>query len=139
MKDTIAVLVDEKGNEVPVTMVQYWPVKKAIKNYREKPRPFKLLETGVRTMDTLNPMTKGTGFIPGPFGSGKPCSACISKTRSHIVVFAACGERANRGRNFYRVPLKRRPAHRRKLMERTSILANTSNMRGAREASYIRP
>ncbi|MCQ2247209.1 MAG: V-type ATP synthase subunit A, partial [Bacteroidaceae bacterium] len=57
--DTIAVLVDEQGNEINVTMVQHWPVKFAMTNYKQKPRPFKLLETGVRTIDTFNPITEG--------------------------------------------------------------------------------
>ena len=69
--DTVAVLTDEEGNEINVTMTQKWPVKVAMTNYVEKPRPFKLLETGVRAIDTLNPITEGgTGFIPGPFGTG---------------------------------------------------------------------
>lgn len=70
--DTIAVLTAEDGTEIPVTMVQKWAVKVAMTNYKEKPRPFKLLETGVRTIDTMNPIVEGgTGFIPGPFGTGK--------------------------------------------------------------------
>ena len=53
-------------------MVQKWPVKRPITCHKEKPRPFKLLETGVRTIDTVNPIVEGgTGFIPGPFGTGK--------------------------------------------------------------------
>ena len=66
---TVAVLVDENGEEVPVTMVQKWPVKVAIKCYKEKPRPNKIMETGVRVIDTLNPIAEGgTGFIPGSPG-----------------------------------------------------------------------
>ena len=72
LRDTIAVLTDEEGNEVKVNMIQKWPVKRAMTNYKEKPRPFKLLETGVRVIDTVNPIVEGgTGFIPGPFGTGK--------------------------------------------------------------------
>ncbi len=56
--DQIAVLVDSKGNDVLVTMVQKWPVKMAVRAYAEKPRPFKPLETGVRVIDTLNPITE---------------------------------------------------------------------------------
>ena len=70
INDEIAVLTDAEGMDHKVTMVQKWPVKKAILAYREKPRPFKLLETGVRTIDTANPLCEGgTGFIPGPFGT----------------------------------------------------------------------
>ena len=68
----IAVLVNEEGEDVEVTMTQKWPVKVAVKGYREKPRPFRIMETGVRVIDTMNPIAEGgTGFIPGPFGCGK--------------------------------------------------------------------
>ena len=138
--DTIAVLLDGKGNEVPVTMVQKWPVKVPIKAYKNKPRPFKLLETGVRTMDTLNPIVEGgTGFIPGPFGSGKTVlqHAISKQAEADIVVVAACGERANEVVEiFAEFPEIDDPRTGRKLMERTTIIANTSNMPvAAREAS----
>ena len=68
---TIAVLSDAEGRDVDVTMVQKWPVKVAVKAYLEKPRPAKIMETGVRVIDTFNPIAEGgTGFIPGPFGCG---------------------------------------------------------------------
>lgn len=74
IEDTIAVLTDSEGNDIRVNMIQKWPVKRAMTNYKEKPRPFKLLETGVRVIDTVNPIVEGgTGFIPGPFGTGKRC------------------------------------------------------------------
>ncbi|MDP2424192.1 MAG: V-type ATP synthase subunit A [Bacteroidales bacterium] len=138
--DTIAILTDVKGQEVKVTMVQKWPVKKAIRAFREKPRPFKLLETGVRTIDTLNPIVEGgTGFIPGPFGSGKTVlqHAISKQAEADIVVVAACGERANEVVElFTEFPELEDPRTGRKLMERTIIIANTSNMPvAAREAS----
>lgn len=138
--DTIAVLLDEKKNEVKVSMVQKWPVKIAIKAYREKPRPFKLLETGIRTIDTLNPIVEGgTGFIPGPFGSGKTVlqHAISKQAEADIVIIAACGERANEVVEiFTEFPELDDPRTGRKLMERTTIIANTSNMPVAsREAS----
>ena len=69
---TIAVLTNEAGEDVNVTMTQKWPVKVAIKAYKEKPRPSRIMETGVRVIDTLDPIAEGgTGFIPGPFGCGK--------------------------------------------------------------------
>ena len=69
---TVAVLEDAQGGEHPVTMVQKWPVKRPIKAYVSKPRPSRILETGVRPIDTFNPIADGgTGFIPGPFGAGK--------------------------------------------------------------------
>ena len=140
INDTIAVLTDGEGNEIEVTMVQKWPVKKAIKAYREKPRPFKLLETGVRTIDTINPIVEGgTGFIPGPFGTGKTVlqHAISKQAEADIVVIAACGERANEVVEiFTEFPELEDPHTGRKLMERTVIIANTSNMPvAAREAS----
>jgi V/A-type H+-transporting ATPase subunit A len=138
--DTIAILTGKDGKDYPVTMVQYWPVKKAIKAYRDKPRPFKLLQTGVRTIDTLNPITEGgTGFIPGPFGSGKTVlqHALSKQAEADIVIVAACGERANEVVElFVEFPELEDPRTGRKLMERTTIIANTSNMPvAAREAS----
>ena len=56
INQTIAVLTNEDGKDIEVNMIQRWPVKKAITCYREKPRPYKLLETGVRTIDTMNPI-----------------------------------------------------------------------------------
>ncbi len=138
--DTIATLVDEQGNEVKVDMVQRWPVKVAMTNYKAKPRPFKLLETGVRTIDTFNPITEGgTGFIPGPFGTGKTVlqHAISKQAEADIVIIAACGERANEVVEiFTEFPELEDPHTGRKLMERTIIIANTSNMPvAAREAS----
>ncbi len=137
---TVATLVDSKGKEVPVTMVQKWPVKVPIKAYKEKPRPYKLLETGVRTIDTLNPIVEGgTGFIPGPFGCGKTVlqHAISKQAEADIVVVAACGERANEVVElFTEFPELEDARTGRKLMERTIIIANTSNMPvAAREAS----
>ena len=138
--DTMAVLTDANGAEVKVTMIQRWPVKKAITCYREKPRPFKLLETGVRTIDTVNPIVEGgTGFIPGPFGTGKTVlqHAISKQAEADIVIIAACGERANEVVEvFTEFPELIDPHTGRKLMERTIIIANTSNMPvAAREAS----
>lgn len=138
--DVMAVLTDEEGNEVKVDMVQHWPVKFAMTNYKEKPRPFKLLETGVRTIDTMNPIVEGgTGFIPGPFGTGKTVlqHAISKQAEADIVIIAACGERANEVVEiFTEFPELVDPHTGRKLMERTIIIANTSNMPvAAREAS----
>ena len=140
IEDTIAVLTDEEGNEVKVNMIQKWPVKRAMTNYKEKPRPFKLLETGVRVIDTVNPIVEGgTGFIPGPFGTGKTVlqHAISKQAEADIVIIAACGERANEVVEiFTEFPELVDPHTGRKLMERTIIIANTSNMPvAAREAS----
>ncbi len=140
INEVMAVLTDAEGNDHEVTMVQKWPVKKAILAYREKPRPFKLLETGVRTIDTANPLCEGgTGFIPGPFGTGKTVlqHAISKQAEADIVIIAACGERANEVvETFTEFPELDDPHTGRKLMERTIIIANTSNMPVAsREAS----
>ena len=140
INDVIAVLTDAEGNDHNVTMVQKWPVKKAVLAYKSKPRPFKLLETGVRTIDTANPICEGgTGFIPGPFGTGKTVlqHAISKQAEADIVIIAACGERANEVvETFTEFPELEDPHTGRKLMERTIIIANTSNMPVAsREAS----
>ena len=137
---TIAVLTDESGEDVPVTMVQKRPVKVAIKCYKEKPRPNKIMETGVRVIDTLNPIAEGgTGFIPGPFGCGKTVlqHAIAKQGDADVIVMAACGERANEVVEiFTEFPELIDPHTGRHLMERTTIICNTSNMPvAAREAS----
>lgn len=140
IKDTIAVLEDSEGNEREVTMVQKWPVKVAIKAYKEKPRPFKMMETGIRCIDSLNPIVEGgTGFTPGPFGTGKTVlqHALSKHAEADLIIVAACGERANEVVEiFTEFPELEDPRSGRKLIERTTIIANTSNMPvAAREAS----
>ena len=136
----IAVLTNDMGEDVNVTMVQKWPVKVAIKGYKEKPRPNKIMETGVRVIDTLNPIAEGgTGFIPGPFGCGKTVlqHAIAKQGDADVIVMAACGERANEVVEiFTEFPELIDPHTGRHLMERTTIICNTSNMPvAAREAS----
>ena len=138
--DEMAVLTDAKGRDHKVTMVQKWPVKKPITFYKEKPRPFRALETGVRVIDTFNPIAEGgTGFIPGPFGSGKTVlQHAISKQANvDVILMAACGERANEVVEIFKeFPELIDPRTGRNLMERTTIICNTSNMPvAAREAS----
>ncbi len=138
--DTIAVLTDAAGDEHPVTMIQKWPVKVAITAYREKPRPWRIMETGVRCIDTFNPIAEGgTGFIPGPFGCGKTVlqHAIAKQGEADVIVMAACGERANEVVEiFTEFPELVDPRTGRSLMERTTIVCNTSNMPvAAREAS----
>ena len=137
---TIAVLKDKDGEDVPVTMTQKWPVKVAIKGFKEKPRPRKIMETGVRVIDTFNPIAEGgTGFIPDPFGCGKTVlqHAIAKQGDADVIVMAACGERANEVVEiFTEFPELVDPHTGRKLMERTTIICNTSNMPvAAREAS----
>ena len=138
--EVIAVLTDASGEDLKVTMTQKWPVKVAIKNYREKPRPRRIMETGVRVIDTFDPIAEGgTGFIPGPFGCGKTVlqHAIAKQGEADVIVMAACGERANEVVEIFTEFPELVDAHTgRHLMERTTIICNTSNMPvAAREAS----
>jgi V/A-type H+/Na+-transporting ATPase subunit A len=138
--DTIAVLTDEEGTDHQINMIQRWPVKLPIRAFASKPRPFKMMETGVRTIDTLNPIAEGgTGFTPGPFGTGKTVlqHSISQNAEADLIIVAACGERANEVVElFVEFPELDDPRTGRKLMERTIIICNTSNMPvAAREAS----
>ena len=138
--DTIAVLKDRTGKEINVTMVQKWPVKQAVRCYVEKPRPSRVMVTGVRAIDTFNPMAEGgTGFIPGPFGAGKTVlqHAISKQADADIIIMVACGERANEVVEIFKeFPELIDPRTGHNLMERTIIVCNTSNMPvAAREAS----
>ncbi len=139
-KEQVGVAVNENGDKVPLFLYQKWPVKIAMDAYKNKPRPFKMLETGIRAIDSLNPMLEGgTGFIPGPFGCGKTVlqHAISKQAKVDIVIVAACGERANEVVEIFKeFPELDDPVTGRKLIERTIIIANTSNMPvAAREAS----
>lgn len=138
--DSIACIVDSEGAEHYISMVQKWPVKVAVTAFAEKPRPQKVMETGMRAIDTFNPIAEGgTGFIPGPFGAGKTVlqHAISKQADAEVIIIAACGERANEVvETFVEFPELDDPRTGRKLMERTVIIANTSNMPvSAREAS----
>ncbi len=136
----VAVLTDANGEDINVTMVQKWPIKVAVKSHQEKPRPERIMETGVRVIDSFDPIAEGgTGFIPGPFGCGKTVlqHAIAKQGEADIIVMAACGERANEVVEiFTEFPELIDPHTGRHLMERTTIICNTSNMPvAAREAS----
>ena len=136
----IATLIDSKGDEVKVNMYQRWPVKVAIGGFKEKPRPYRIMETGVRAIDTFNPIAEGgTGFIPGPFGCGKTViqHAIAKQAEADVIIMAACGERANEVVEIFKeFPELIDSRTGRKLIERTTIICNTSNMPvAAREAS----
>lgn len=138
--EVIAVVSDSDGNKYDITMVQKWSVKRAIRAFRDKPRPYKIMDTGVRAIDTFNPLAEGgTGFIPGPFGAGKTVlqHAISKQADADIIIFIACGERANEVVEvFTEFPHLDDPRTGHKLMERTTIICNTSNMPvAAREAS----
>ena len=138
--DTVAVVTDAEGRDHAITMVQKWPVKQAVRCYAEKPRPSRVMATGVRAIDTFNPMAEGgTGFIPGPFGAGKTVlqHAISKQADADVIVMVACGERANEVVEIFKeFPELVDPRTGHKLMERTIIVCNTSNMPvAAREAS----
>ena len=138
--DVVAVVTDAEGKDHDITMVQKWPVKQAIRAYAAKPRPSRVMETGIRSIDTFNPIADGgTGFIPGPFGAGKTVlqHALSKQAEADIIIMVACGERANEVVEiFAEFPELEDPRTGHKLMERTTIICNTSNMPvAAREAS----
>ncbi len=140
IRETIAVVSDESGNEVPLTMSFKWPVKRAVKCYSERLAPTQTMETKVRLIDSFFPVAKGgTYCIPGPFGAGK---TVLQHTTSKyadvdIVIIAACGERAGEVvETLTEFPELIDPRTGRSLMERTVIICNTSSMPVAsREAS----
>lgn len=136
----IAVLADASGREVPVTMQQTWPVKRALSACRRRLMPTEPLVTRVRIIDSLFPIVRGgTYCIPGPFGAGKTVLQQITSRYAEvdIVVIAACGERAGEVVETLRTfPELEDPRTGRSLMERTIIICNTSAMPvAAREAS----
>jgi len=140
VNETIAVLQTDKGRTVECTMVQNWPVKKAIKAYPERIYPRELLVTGCRIVDTMFPVGRGgTACIPGPFGAGKTVlQHLLSQFAAvDIVIVVACGERAGEVVELiYEFPELEDPKTGGSLMDRTIIICNTSSMPvAAREAS----
>ena len=140
IQETIAVIADNRGNEIPLTMSFKWPVKRAVTCYSERLAPVETMETKVRLIDSFFPVAKGgTYCIPGPFGAGK---TVLQHTTSKyadvdIVIIAACGERAGEVvETLTEFPELIDPKTGRSLMERTIIICNTSSMPVAsREAS----
>ncbi len=140
LRDTIAKVKNEKGEVFELTMVQKWPVKWPIKTYQQKFRPSEIFQTGLRVIDTLNPIAEGgTAYIPGAFGTGKTVlqQAIAKNNRAEVVILVACGERANEVVEiFHSFPELEDLATGRKLKDKTTIVCNTSNMPvAAREAS----
>lgn len=138
--DEIAVLEDANGNEVSVTMMFQWPVKRAIDCYSDRMKPEDPMVTKVRIIDTFFPVALGgTYCIPGPFGAGKTVLQQITSRNAEvdIVIIAACGERAGEVVETLReFPELIDPRTGRTLLERTVIICNTSSMPvAAREAS----
>ena len=130
--ETVAVLADDRGREIPVSMCFEWPVKRAVKCYSERLAPTETMETKVRLVDSFFPVAKGgTYCTPGPFGAGKTVlQHTISKYADvDIVIIAACGERAGEVvETITEFPELTDPKTGRSLMERTIIICNTSSM-----------
>ncbi len=139
VNDTIARIEDKNGIVHEIQMIQKWPVRK-IRPYKEKLPPIEPLITGQRVIDTFFTIAKGgTACIPGPFGSGKTVvQHQLSKwCNAEIIVFIGCGERGNEMTDvLLEFPELIDPNTGKPLMERTVLIANTSNMPvAAREAS----
>ena len=137
--ETIATLKTEDGREVPLTMVQKWPVRVG-RPYAHKYPPKRPLCSGQRIIDTMFPIAKGgTAAVPGPFGSGKTVvqHQLAKWSDVDIVVYIGCGERGNEMTDVLReFPELKDPRTGESLMKRTVLIANTSDMPvAAREAS----
>ncbi len=139
VEETVCIITNEKGEDIPVTMMQKWPVRKE-RPYKEKQSPDSLLITGQRVIDTFFPITKGgVAAIPGPFGSGKTVTQhqLAKWADADIVVYIGCGERGNEMTDVLNeFPELKDPRTGESLMQRTVLIANTSDMPvAAREAS----
>lgn len=136
--EVIATIQTEDG-EKEVTLMQKWPVRKG-RPYKEKKNPNKPLITGQRVVDTLFPIARGgVASVPGPFGSGKTViqHQLAKWAEADIVVYIGCGERGNEMTDVLNeFPELKDPKTGQSLMERTVLIANTSDMPvAAREAS----
>lgn len=137
--ETVAVVETPDGKEVPLTMVQQWPVRRG-RPYRQKLSPAMPLVTGQRVIDTFFPLAKGgVAAVPGPFGSGKTVvqHQLAKWAEADIVVYIGCGERGNEMTDVLNeFPELKDPKTGYSLMKRTVLIANTSDMPvAAREAS----
>ena len=137
--DTVAVIKDENGELHNVTMLQKWPVRQG-RPYKTKLSPDIPLITGQRVIDTMFPIAKGgVAAVPGPFGSGKTVvqHQLAKWAAADIIVYIGCGERGNEMTDVLNeFPEIIDPRTGSSLMERTVLIANTSDMPvAAREAS----
>ena len=136
--DTVCVIKTETGDR-ELSLMQKWPVRQG-RPYKEKFPPAGPLVTGQRTIDTMFPIAKGgVAAVPGPFGSGKTViqHQLAKWAEADIVVYIGCGERGNEMTDVLNeFPELKDPKTGRSLMERTVLIANTSDMPvAAREAS----
>ena len=137
--ETVAVIETPDGDEVPLTLMQKWPVRRG-RPYKQKLSPNMPLITGQRVIDTLFPLAKGgVAAVPGPFGSGKTVvqHQLAKWAEADIVVYIGCGERGNEMTDVLNeFPELKDPKTGQSLMQRTVLIANTSDMPvAAREAS----
>ncbi len=137
--ETVAVISTDNGNEKELSLMQKWPVR-VQRPYKKKLPPDAPLVTGQRVIDTLFPITKGgVASVPGPFGSGKTVvqHQLAKWAEADIVVYIGCGERGNEMTDVLNeFPELIDPKTGKSLMERTVLIANTSDMPvAAREAS----
>jgi len=140
VRDTIAVVTSPEGERRNLSMSFRWPVKRAIRLYRERLAPAEPLTTQIRVIDSMFPVARGgTYCIPGPFGAGKTVLHQLTSKFAEVdvVIMAACGERAAEVVEMIRdLPQTIDPRTGRSLMERTIIICNTSSMPvAARESS----
>jgi V/A-type H+-transporting ATPase subunit A len=138
VSDTICIVETERG-EAKIQMLQKWPVREA-RPYQKKLMPCEPLATGQRVIDTFFPLGKGgTACVPGPFGSGKTViqHQLAKWSNAQIIVYVGCGERGNEMTDVLQeFPKLKDPQTGEVLLERTVLIANTSNMPvAAREAS----
>ncbi len=139
LNDTVAVVEKEDGTKIDITMLQKWPVRVG-RPYKQKLSPDMPLVTGQRVIDALFPIAKGgVAAVPGPFGSGKTVvqHQLAKWAEADIVVYIGCGERGNEMTDVLNeFPELKDPKTGHSLMERTVLIANTSDMPvAAREAS----
>ena len=139
VEDTVAILEDDKGEPQTIGLMQKWPVRRG-RPYTKKLAPDMPLVTGQRVIDALFPIAKGgVAAIPGPFGSGKTVTQhqLAKWAEADIVVYIGCGERGNEMTDVLNeFPELIDPHTGESLMERTVLIANTSDMPvAAREAS----
>ena len=141
IEERIGTLRTAQGEEVPIRLMHRWPVRRP-RPVMRRLAPQEMLVTGQRVVDMLFPMVKGgTACVPGPFGSGKTVlqHQFAKWANADLIVYVGCGERGNEMTDvLMEFPELEDPRTGRSLMERTVLVANTSNMPvAAREASVF--
>ncbi len=137
--DDVVCELEDEGEALALTMAQRWPVRRP-RPFRRRKHSTQLLVTGQRVIDTLFPLVRGgTATVPGDFGTGKTMlqQQLAKWCDADVIVYLGCGERGNEMTDILRsFPKLEDPHTGRSLMERTVLIANTSNMPvAAREIS----